>query len=308
MGNLIFKGLLFTIVTLIATTGMVHVPDSAIKYLPYLVIIISVKAFQKLKLDRKNIGATVLKIFFYTAVISSLADTLFFEELNKMSIEANFILNNVFFTMGIILSAVPMDIIKERSLWVLSYLSALIEGIFDTIRGNKSSIPEAEVKIIGSAVTIEQVDSLGNNGLDFEEYVASLYRYLPFVVSAETTTTYRKREQLPPSIQNAPGSGEQGVDVIVLFNEQQFIEDSFYDGYIVQCKQYSSKVGNDAPQEINTGAPIYEEHLCKKLKRVVITNNYFTDSAKNAALFNKIILLDRDDLQEMINLTNPSAA
>lgn len=76
------------------------------------------------------------------------------------------------------------------------------------------------------------------------------------------------------------GSGDQGIDVLA-FNGNKKV------GF--QCKNYSSKVSNTAVQEAYAGQSFYG------LDEVyVLTNNYFTDSAKQLALSTGVILLDRD--------------
>lgn len=64
-------------------------------------------------------------------------------------------------------------------------------------------------------------------------------------------------------------SGDQGVDITA------------YKGlvkYAVQCKYYSSPVGNKAVQEVYAGGKYYD---CDRY--IVMTNNTFTKSAKEAA-------------------------
>lgn len=65
--------------------------------------------------------------------------------------------------------------------------------------------------------------------------------------------------------------------------------------YAFQCKRYSSKLGNSAIQQVNTGKIIYS---C--MKAVVITNNYFTPGAKQAAKATGVELWDRDVLIDKI--------
>lgn len=83
-----------------------------------------------------------------------------------------------------------------------------------------------------------------------------------------------------------PGSRDQGIDVIA---ERDGIK------YGVQCKCYSSDVGNKAVQEAFAGKTYYDCHL-----GVVLTNRYFTRSAVELAKKNGIILWDRDKLLELI--------
>ena len=63
----------------------------------------------------------------------------------------------------------------------------------------------------------------------------------------------------------------------------------------IQAKCYSGTVGNSAVQEAVAGKSFYH---CDKV--VVITNNFFTSSAKELAQSNDVILWDRDILKEKI--------
>ena len=82
------------------------------------------------------------------------------------------------------------------------------------------------------------------------------------------------------------GSGDQGIDII-----------AYKDGvkYGIQCKCYSSVVGNKAVQEVFAGKTFYQCHV-----GIVVTNNYFTESAIELAKSNGIILWDRNKLMELI--------
>lgn len=86
------------------------------------------------------------------------------------------------------------------------------------------------------------------------------------------------------------GSGDQGIDII-----------AFRDGikYGIQCKCYSSDIGNKAVQEVFAGKTFYECHI-----GVVLTNQFFTKSAIDLAKKNGIILWDRKKLLELIKKAN----
>ena len=83
-----------------------------------------------------------------------------------------------------------------------------------------------------------------------------------------------------------PGSGDQGVDVLA---EKDGIR------YAIQCKCYSSDLGNTPVQEVNTGKVFYRCQI-----GVVMTNRYFTNGAKEAASATGTLLWDRDKLRQMI--------
>ena len=68
---------------------------------------------------------------------------------------------------------------------------------------------------------------------------------------------------------------------------------------VVQVKQYSSKVGNKAVQEIIAGKAFYNAD-----EAIVMTNNYFTESAIELAENTGVILFDRDKLIDFLSKSN----
>lgn len=116
--------------------------------------------------------------------------------------------------------------------------------------------------------TTEDFDNM--EGHDFEYFCAELLKTNGFL-DVEVTN----------------GSGDQGVDIIA---EKESIR------YGIQCKCYSSDIGNRAVQEVYAGKAFYKCHV-----GVVLTNRYFTNSAKKLAQSNGIILWDRDKLVSLIN-------
>ncbi|SHK91946.1 restriction endonuclease [Desulforamulus aeronauticus] len=80
--------------------------------------------------------------------------------------------------------------------------------------------------------------------------------------------------------------GDYGADLILL-----------KDGYkiSVQAKRYSKNVGLRAVQEVYASL---ERYVCDK--GIVVTNSYFTQSAKNLANDTKVELWDREKLKEVL--------
>ena len=108
------------------------------------------------------------------------------------------------------------------------------------------------------------------NGSDFEEYCASLLRKNGY--SMVTTTK---------------ASGDDGCDIVAYKNGYK---------YVVQCKCYSNNVGNSAVQQVISARIMY-----KAQRAAVITNRFFTASAKRTAIAGNVILWDRNDLNQMAN-------
>lgn len=82
------------------------------------------------------------------------------------------------------------------------------------------------------------------------------------------------------------GSRDQGIDII-----------AHKDGvkYGIQCKCYSSDIGNKAVQEAFSGAKFYDCHV-----PIVLTNRYFTSSAVELSQKTNVLLWGRDTLEKMI--------
>lgn len=82
------------------------------------------------------------------------------------------------------------------------------------------------------------------------------------------------------------GSGDQGIDIIAYRDDIK---------YGIQCKCHSSAIGNHAVQEVFAGKTFYRCHI-----GIVLTNNYFTNSAIELANHNGIVLWNREKLLQMI--------
>lgn len=87
-------------------------------------------------------------------------------------------------------------------------------------------------------------------------------------------------------------SGDFGVDIIA---EKDKVR------YAIQCKRYNHKLDNTPIQEVVGGLAYYQ---CDK--GAVMTNQYFTEPAKQLAQVNDIELLDRDTLSHMGDKTEKS--
>lgn len=120
--------------------------------------------------------------------------------------------------------------------------------------------------------SMSHVDSM--EGHEFESFVGDLLSKLGY-----------------ENVEVTRGSGDQGVDILA---EKEDIR------YALQCKCYSSDLGNKPIQEVNTGKAIYHCHV-----GVVVTNRYFTSGAKEAAKVTGVLLWDRDKLRKMIEQVAP---
>lgn len=106
-------------------------------------------------------------------------------------------------------------------------------------------------------------------GHDFEYYCAELLRQRGF-----------------QEVEVTRGSGDYGIDILA---EKDGIS------YAIQCKCYTAPVGVKAVQEAYAGRDYYD-----RMVGVVLTNQYFTQPAVEAAKKLKIVLWDRGYLESMI--------
>ena len=81
------------------------------------------------------------------------------------------------------------------------------------------------------------------------------------------------------------GSGDYGIDILA---EKDGVT------YAVQCKRYTAPVGVKAIQEAYAGRDYYD-----RMVGAVLTNQYFTQPAVDAARKLKILLWDRDYLEDL---------
>lgn len=122
---------------------------------------------------------------------------------------------------------------------------------------------------------LERIDEM--EGEEFERFCAALLDDLGYQQIHVTKST-----------------GDQGVDIIAIRGGLR---------WAFQCKRYASKIGNAAIQQVNTGKMLYS---CQKA--VVVTNNYFTSGAVQAAKAVGVELWDRDVLSDKIARIAKSAA
>lgn len=89
------------------------------------------------------------------------------------------------------------------------------------------------------------------------------------------------------NVEVTQGSGDHGIDILA---EKDGIT------YAIQCKCYTSNIGNSAVQQAHTGKSLYHKDIA-----VVLTNRYFTTQAKEEAKALGVKLWDRDKLNKLCN-------
>jgi restriction system protein len=98
-------------------------------------------------------------------------------------------------------------------------------------------------------------------------------------------------ERFGYSVDHTALTGYQGLDLILTKRWKKTA---------VQVKRCSGSVSNGAVQEVLATKKRY-----KYTDGMVVTNSYFTDSAKELAKANGIHLVDRDELQKLIMKVRP---
>lgn len=116
-------------------------------------------------------------------------------------------------------------------------------------------------------VTIDAFETM--EGHEFEYYCAELLEQRGFV-----------------EVEVTKGSGDYGIDILA---EKEGVT------YAIQCKRYIAPVGVKAVQEAYAGRDYYD-----RMVGVVMTNQYFTTPAVEAAKKLKILLWDGGYLESMM--------
>lgn len=121
--------------------------------------------------------------------------------------------------------------------------------------------------LAGGRKRYDSIDEM--EGRDFEYFCAELLKKRGFT-----------------EVEVTKGSGDYGVDILA---EKEGVT------YAIQCKCYSEPVGVKAIQEAYAGRDYYD-----RMVGAVLTNQYFTTPAVEAAKKLKILLWDRGYLDSML--------
>ena len=118
----------------------------------------------------------------------------------------------------------------------------------------------------GPYIRMQDVDIL--DGYEFERFLKRLF------------------EKMGYQVEHTKLSGDQGGDLVLI---------KLGERVVVQAKRYGGAIGNRAVQEITAAVNHYRAD-----KGIVVTNSYFTAAAVQLAKSNRIELIDRDKLENMI--------
>lgn len=139
------------------------------------------------------------------------------------------------------------------------YIDSQVSGMFSPVHDTSNDAPSSSY------------DSM--EGHDFEYFCADLLKCNGF-----------------RNVSVTQGSGDQGIDILA---EKEGVQ------YGIQCKCYTSDIGNKAVQEAFAGKVFYNCHVA-----AVLTNQHFTKSAIELAQVNKVLLWDREKLDSFIKNAN----
>lgn len=120
---------------------------------------------------------------------------------------------------------------------------------------------------------IKQIDRM--DGVQFEYYLSTLFKNLGY------------------KVQVTEASGDYGADLILQKSDEKIV---------IQAKRYSKNVGIKAVQEIIASKIHYKANAAW-----VVSNSFYTKSAKNLAQTTDVKLIDRTELIDMILKMNPNA-
>lgn len=138
---------------------------------------------------------------------------------------------------------------------------------------------EKDDKFLGSKIEVNGADEYLENSIENDFDNMEGHEFEVFCAKLLEKNGYK-------NVEVTRGSGDQGIDVIACRDDIK---------YGIQCKRYSSDIGNKSVQEVYAGKTFYHCHV-----GIVLTNRYFTKSAIELAERNGIILWNRDKLIEMI--------
>jgi len=126
---------------------------------------------------------------------------------------------------------------------------------------------ESQLNNDSGKLTIDDIDII--DGYEFEKLLGKLFKKMGY------------------EVENTKLSGDQGADLIVKkFNKK----------IAIQAKNYSDNVTNKAVQEVVAAKKHYN---CDEA--IVVTNSFFTNSAKKLAMSNNVKLWDRVILSEKVD-------
>ena len=163
------------------------------------------------------------------------------------------------------------ELIPYGQILIVVFIIGAIHMSFRTV---KEQIKKLDLSLLGnrttnqSQTTIEDIDQM--DGLEFEKFLAELYKALGYFAELTPHTDY-------------------GIDVIITKN-------NIRSGIQAKCYGEGRTVGVEAVNEVCGGAGVHDLQ-----KKIIITNRYFTRQALFAAQFHSIEMINRDGLMRLLS-------
>lgn len=152
----------------------------------------------------------------------------------------------------------------------ISYTMEKIQSHYDEIQKvfKMKKIEDSLFGFEGEQIrTLEYIDKL--NGFEFEDYLEELFKTFGY------------------DVEELPYSNDYGADLIISKGVKRIV---------IQAKNYTGNVGNTAVQESISAKAYYNCDIA-----MVITNSYYTKNAIEMAKSTGVILVDRDELEKILN-------
>lgn len=166
----------------------------------------------------------------------------------------------------IVFSMVSFSLCINFSILWYSIVFLIVLGVYDIWRAFH---PVVKKPPSGGAKTVTvNIDEL--SGIDFENFCGQL------MVQGGFNEVYMTK-----------ATGDHGADIIA--------DDGHGNRWAVQCKRYKSKLSNTPIQEVVASKAHYGANYA-----AVITNQFFTNGARELALDNRVVLIDRTRLAGII--------
>lgn len=181
---------------------------------------------------------------------------------NRVSLEENV---RKFFAFG----GLESNLIEN---WINVYLN--LHGVDTTLEQTRNAIENIrlekfEESIYSDEIIINLPDYNSMSGYEFEALIGKQFSSLGYPV------------------RHTPGSRDQGADLIIQNGR---------DTIAIQVKNYTGPVGNGAIQEVVASMGIYNAN-----KAMVISSSTYTQSARDLATANNVILWDETDLKKFLS-------
>lgn len=156
---------------------------------------------------------------------------------------------------------------KEKFESFINLVKGELAEINKSKRAEKIALAMQAGISLSSKHNIEDIDKM--DPIQFEHFLGDLFKAMGYKVTV------------------TKASSDQGADVII---------EKYGEKTVVQAKRYSYSVSNSSVQEAVAAKAHYNCYHA-----IVVTNNYFTESAKELAKSNNVKLIDRDKLINLID-------